>query len=145
MTSPDQLYQQLIVDHSKRPRNFGPLAGKSHNGWKENPMCGDRIGVELALRGTRIVAIRFQGVGCAIAKASASMMTERAQGTELHELETLYERFEQLLAGNAADRSQIGELFAFEHVAKFPVRIRCAKLPWQALWRALADENSPTA
>lgn len=133
------VYHRLVLEHSRHPRNFGVLEGAERAAGRDNPLCGDRVAVSLVLGGgTRVADVRFEGVGCAISMAAASMMTESIKGLTRAEAEALAARFERLLAGEAPKVS-LGDLDAFAAVARFPVRARCARLPWQALLAALAD------
>jgi nitrogen fixation NifU-like protein len=131
------LYQQLILEHGKAPRNFGPLAAATHRAECDNPFCGDHVIVSVRLASDRLAEIRFEGEGCAVAMASASMMTVHLAGKTPAEVQTLATRFFALVSGGAADE-QLGELRAFAAVAQFPVRVQCARLPWMALRAALA-------
>jgi nitrogen fixation NifU-like protein len=137
MGAADDVYQQLLLDHSKSPRNRGALAHPTGAASRDNPLCGDSftVAVEVAPDG-RVADVRFEGRGCAISVASASMMTERARGLSPPEVEALFQRFDRLVAGEAPP-APMGDLAAFAGVARFPVRGKCARLPWQALLAAL--------
>ena len=135
------LYQEVILDHSKRPRNFHPLPDADRKAEGYNPLCGDRETVYLKLEGDRLREIAFQGAGCAISTASASMMTESLKGRSRAEAEALFQRFHDLITGgrNAPpDAPPLGKLEVFAGVREYPVRIKCATLPWHTLKAALA-------
>jgi len=139
MSALDGLYQQIIVDHSRNPRHFGPLPAANRRAVGDNPVCGDHIEVALVLDpSARITAAAFQGAGCAIATASASMMTAAVLGRTPDEARALAERLERIVTGEAPD-ADAGDLAALSGVARFPVRIKCARLPWRALQAALSD------
>ncbi|GBC78246.1 Zinc-dependent sulfurtransferase SufU [bacterium HR08] len=134
------LYQEVLLDHSKRPRNFGVLADADHQAVGHNPLCGDKVVVYLRMDGDRIADIRFQGQGCAVSQASASMMTESVKGKTRAEAEALFKRFHELLTGTAGPEtvSELGKLAIFAGVRKYPVRVKCATLAWHTLHAALA-------
>ncbi|OFV96263.1 MAG: SUF system NifU family Fe-S cluster assembly protein [Acidobacteria bacterium RIFCSPLOWO2_12_FULL_54_10] len=136
------LYQEMILDHSKRPRNFGKLEGANHEASGYNPLCGDRFTVHIKVDDDIIREIRFEGSGCAISTASASLMTEGSKGKTLAEAETLFEKFHKLITGDAAEPQNaeaLGKLLVFSGVKEFPVRVKCATLPWHTLKAALHD------
>jgi nitrogen fixation protein NifU and related proteins len=135
-----ELYQELILEHSKSPRNFGELAGANHQAEGYNPLCGDQFTVYLELDGESIRDIRFQGSGCAISKASASMMTQSVKGKTRAEVEALFRRFHELVTSERSvngDRDKLGKLTVFSGVREFPVRVKCATLAWHTLQAAL--------
>jgi nitrogen fixation NifU-like protein len=133
------LFQELILDHYRKPRNKGTLEDPSVTISMYNPVCGDEIELQLRLEGERVTGIRFAGHGCSISQASASMMTQQTGGRSLLELEELTALFKSLMHGSpeAARDRRLGDLRALQGVAKFPVRIKCALLPWNALEEAL--------
>lgn len=139
-TPADDLYQRIVLDHGRNPRHRGALAGATHSARGDNPFCGDRVTVSLVLDGDRITDARFDGAGCAIATASASMMADALRGRTRAEAEALCGAFESLLAGAAGETetAALGELGAFAGVRRYPVRVKCARLPWQTLVTALA-------
>lgn len=141
-----ELYQQVIVDHHRKPRNFRRLEHPTTSANGYNPLCGDRVAVELELAGDVIRDIGFQGAGCAISTASASMMTAALKGKSVADAETDFERFHAMLTG-AADAEQaaaaLGKLAVFGGVREFPSRIKCATLPWHAVRAALAGRREP--
>jgi nitrogen fixation protein NifU and related proteins len=139
-----ELYQELIIDHSKRPRNFRVLEGANRklNGY--NPLCGDKITVFLELENDRVKNIGFQGAGCAISTASASVMTESVKGKTRAEAEALFDIFHQLVTGKppAAGKSpELGKLAVFSGVSEFPARVKCATLAWHTLHAALQGKG----
>lgn len=144
MSELDELYQEILLDHYKRPRNFGPLPNFDHEADGHNPLCGDRVHVRVKLEGDRLADVRFEGSGCAISTASASMMTEAVRGKSRAEADRAFERFHALLTGPAsapADDS-LGEMAALAGVRAFPMRVKCATLAWHTLRAAL---DSPGA
>jgi nitrogen fixation NifU-like protein len=141
MSDLTDLYQEVILDHNKRPRNFGTLEGASHHAEGHNPLCGDRIAVEVDVRDGRLESVGFTGAGCAISTASASMMTEAVAGRGLPEIESLAQRFRDALtgpAGASAGEEELGKLVALTGVREYPMRVKCATLAWHALRAALA-------
>ena len=149
MSNLSDLYQSLILDHSRRPRNFGTLDGDRPVREVEgrNPLCGDELTLQLRVTGDNVSEIAFVGQGCAISKASASVMTAAVKGKSVAEAERLFERFHGLLMGTVKpDSPEAAELprsmAAFAGVARFPMRVKCASLAWHALHSALAQEAS---
>ena len=143
MTDLQDLYQSLILDHSRRPRNFGELPGADRRAEGRNPSCGDQVTVWLRLNGETLEDVRFVGTGCAISKASASLMTAAVKGKTRAEAAELFGRFHDLVTGKAApDAVSLGRLAAFAGVSRFPARVKCASLPWHALKSALGDDRS---
>ena len=136
------LYQQVILDHNRKPRNFRTLANPSRAAEGYNPLCGDRLTVEIALEGEVIRDIGFQGSGCAISKASASMMTADLKGKTVTEAEEAFERFRAMLTENGPD-AELGKLGVFAGVREFPSRIKCATLAWHTVHAALAGKAEP--
>ena len=141
MSDLDVLYQELLLAHSKRPRNFGALPGATHRGRADNPVCGDQFEVSVVVGAGGIAAVGFEGAGCAISMASASLMSVALPGRTGAEVEELAARFERLLRGED-DTGDLGDLAAFAGVRRFPVRIACARLPWKALAAALSSAPS---
>lgn len=143
------LYQEVILDHSKRPRNFGELARANRRAEGYNPLCGDRETVYVRLENDVLEDVGFRGSGCAISTASASMMTEKLKGKTRAEAEALFERFHSLItgrdgekSGTSASQAELGKLAVFSGVREFPVRVKCATLPWHTLKAALAGEET---
>ena len=140
------LYQDVILDHNRRPRNFGELPGANRRAEGHNPLCGDRVAVlvEVDPAGDRIRDIAFQGSGCAISTASASLMTEALKGKSLDEARELFRHFHALVTrGATEDLAGLGKLAAFAGVSEFPMRVKCATLAWHALQSALDHPESP--
>jgi nitrogen fixation NifU-like protein len=138
-----ELYQEVILEHSKNPRNYRvvPEASASVEGF--NPLCGDRFTVYLKMDGEKIADLGFQGAGCAIAKSSASVMTQALKGKTRAEAEELFNRFHDLVTGKArnGDAERLGKLAVFSGVAAFPMRVKCAILAWHTLRAALAGKS----
>jgi nitrogen fixation protein NifU and related proteins len=139
----NELYQQVILDHSRSPRNFRELPGANCQAQGRNPLCGDQVTVFVKTKDNRIEDVTFQGSGCAIAKASASVMTTALQGKTLEEAHKLFERFHQLVKDGRSDGAQMGKLEVFAGVHKYPSRVKCAILCWHAVMAALAGEALP--
>lgn len=139
MINPRALYQEVILDHNRKPRNYGTLAHTSHQAAGHNPLCGDHIEVALHLDDEYIDAIAFQGASCAICKASASMMTVAVKGKTRAEAETLIHEFTAMSTGklDLGSDHHIGRLVVFAGIADLPVRVKCAVLPWHTLHAAL--------
>lgn len=139
MPEVNDLYQEVILEHSKAPRNFRQPATTNHSAEGYNPLCGDHFTVFLDVEGDSIRDIGFQGSGCAISKASASMMTQMLKGKTRAEAEKLFEKFHGMVTGEAASANgaDLGKLAAFSGVCKFPARVKCATLAWHALQSAL--------
>jgi nitrogen fixation protein NifU and related proteins len=139
------LYQEVILDHSKGPRNFGELAGANRRAEGYNPLCGDRETVFVRLEDDVLKEVGFRGAGCAISTASASMMTESLKGKTRAEAKALFERFHDLITGQDGEKKpgapELGKLAVFSGVRGFPVRVKCATLPWHTLKAALAGAD----
>lgn len=136
-----ELYQEVILDHSKRPRNFQKLEGANRKAEGYNPLCGDQITVYLRVEDDVIRDISFQGSGCAISKASASMMTTALKGKTKAEAESLFKAFHQMVTSDPSapfDSPELGKLAVFSGVHEFPVRVKCATLAWHTLHAALS-------
>lgn len=139
-----ELYQELIIDHSKRPRNFKVLETANHKLEGYNPLCGDKITLFLELEHDRVKNVSFQGSGCAISTASASVMTESVKGKTLAEVEALFEVFHQMVMGKppaAGNAPELGKLVVFSGVSEFPARVKCAMLAWHTLHAALQGKG----
>ena len=147
MTDPRALYQEVILDHNKKPRNYGTLEHPSHHAVGHNPLCGDHIEVALNLGDECIDDIAFQGAACAICKSSASMMTMAVKGKTRTEAEVLIHEFLDMATGklDLDDAHHLGRLRVFSGIRDLPVRVKCAILPWHTLHAALnAIENTST-
>ena len=134
-----ELYRDVILDHNRRPRNFGALEGASHHAEGHNPLCGDRLSLAVRLNGERIEDIRFEGRGCAISTASASLMTEAVKGRDRASVRQLFDQMHALLTQpDAAPAATLGKLAALSGVREFPARVKCASLCWHTLNAALS-------
>jgi nitrogen fixation protein NifU and related proteins len=143
-----ELYQELIIDHSKRPRNFKVLETADRKLEGYNPLCGDKVTVFLELEHDRVKNVSFQGSGCAISTASASVMTESVKGKTLAEVEALFEVFHQMVMGKppaAGNAPELGKLAVFSGVSEFPARVKCATLAWHTLHAALQGTGDPVS
>jgi nitrogen fixation NifU-like protein len=143
------LYQEVILDHGKRPRNLREIEGASHRADGYNPLCGDKVTVYLSLDGEVVRDVSFQGKGCAISTASASMMTEALKGKSLAEVESLFKRFHTMITGDLKGASalapQLGKLGVFVGVCEYPARVKCATLAWHTLHAALEKRQQPVS
>jgi nitrogen fixation NifU-like protein len=135
------LYRDVILDHNRRPRNFGPLGDANALAEGFNPLCGDRLTVRLNLADDRIENIRFEGQGCAISTASASLMTEAVKGKTRGEALALFDRVHRLLTDDAAGAEDLGKLAALSGVREYPARVKCASLCWHTLASALKSPD----
>ena len=134
----DSLYQDIILDHSKNPRNSGYLEGATHSARENNPLCGDRVSVYLTVHNAEITDLKFEARGCAISVASASMMGQMVKGKSITEAQKLFKQFIALINGSdVGDGFELKELESLSGVKQFPTRIKCATLSWHALERAL--------
>lgn len=141
MSDLEELYQSVILDHNRKPRNFGELPEANHAADGKNPLCGDEVHVSLDLDGDVIKDVKFTGHGCAISKASASLMTAAVKGKSRADVEALFERFHALVLGQTeADKQTMGQLVVFSGVSRFPIRVKCASLAWHTLMAALERE-----
>ena len=143
MSNLDALYQELILEHNRRPRNYRVMDGADRMVESHNPLCGDALTLWLKLDGERVVDASFQGSGCAISRASASLMTDAVKGKTRAEAESLFTTFHDLVTGklnaetDAAAKAALGSLRALGGVARFPIRVKCASMAWHALRSAL--------
>lgn len=139
------LYQELILDHNKRPRNFHKLEGATRSAEGYNPLCGDKVTVYLKFENGLVQDVSFQGAGCAISKASASVMTESVKGKTASQAEAMFEKFHELVTGKtheAPASADLGKLVVFTGVREYPARVKCATLAWHTMAAALHDENT---
>jgi nitrogen fixation protein NifU and related proteins len=144
MSELSELYQQVILDHNKKPRNFRKLEGANHSAEGFNPLCGDQLTVYLNLEGDAVREISFEGSGCAISKAAASMMTQAVKGKSKQEAERLFVEFHRMVTGELDEEitpNSLGNLKIFSGVCEFPVRVKCASLPWHTMHAALNNEK----
>jgi nitrogen fixation NifU-like protein len=136
------LYQEVILDHNRRPRNFGPLPAANRRAEGHNPLCGDRVTVYLDVEGDRIRDVSFEGAGCAISTASASLMTEALKGLSVEEARTLFHGFHELVT-KGDEGEDLGKLAVFTGVREYPMRVKCATLAWHTLMAALDAKDQP--
>lgn len=143
MTDLQDLYQELILDHGRRPRNFRPMEAATRSAEGYNPLCGDKIKIYVKMTGDTVEDISFEGVGCAISTASASIMTETLKGKSRAEAEELFQTFHDLVTGQDAqlDAPELGKLAVFSGVSEFPIRVKCATLSWHTLRAALDGQG----
>jgi nitrogen fixation protein NifU and related proteins len=139
------LYRDVILDHNRKPRNFGPLDPADATADGVNPLCGDRLTVRVNLAADRIEDIRFEGQGCAISTASASLMTEAVKGKTRGEALELFDRVHRLLTDDAAGSDDLGKLAALSGVREYPSRVKCASLCWHTLASALKSSGARLA
>ena len=136
-----ELYQETILEHSRKPRNYGELPSANHKAEGFNPLCGDHYTVFVNVEDGAIAEISFHGAGCAISKASASMMTQILKGKSTEEAEALFGRFHDLVTGSGGEPEALGKLAAFAGVSEFPLRVKCATLAWHAMRAALRGDQ----
>jgi nitrogen fixation NifU-like protein len=149
MSDLQELYQSIILDHNRRPKNYGPLDAANHRAEGRNPSCGDEVRVELRVTDDRIEDVRFTAAGCAVSRAAASIMTQSVKGKSREDVDRLFEQFHGLVTGKVRPTEQearaLGELAAFAGVARFPIRVKCASMPWHVLKAALRSDASDSA
>ena len=144
MNDLQDLYQDIIMDHNRRPRNFGPVEQPTHKKEGYNPLCGDQIEIELKIFDGIVVDVGFTGVGCAISKSSASMMTEEIKGKTLEVVTSMFEQFRRMITvnnENDLDVDLLGDLEILQGVSQYPARIKCATLSWHTLNSALEGDG----
>ena len=144
MSELSELYQQVILDHNKKPRNFRKLETANHSAEGFNPLCGDQLTVYLNLEDDTVKEVGFEGSGCAISKAAASMMTQAVKGKSKEQAENLFQEFHSMVTGELdeeIEENSLGNLKIFAGVREFPVRVKCATLPWHTLHAALNKED----
>jgi nitrogen fixation NifU-like protein len=138
-----ELYRDVIVDHNRSPRNRGRLPGATHHAEGDNPLCGDRLSLDVEVAGDVIRDLRFEGSGCAISTASASLMSEAVKGRTRAEAAEIFAAVHRMLTGEAGDAARLGKLAALAGVRAFPARVKCASLCWHTLNAALAGSVAP--
>jgi nitrogen fixation NifU-like protein len=142
MSEFSDLYQDLILDHQKNPRNFGELTGANHHADGFNPLCGDKIALDLKVNGEGVIEdVKFKGSGCAISKASASMMTMALKGKKTAEAEKIFTQFHDMVMGKEGKTTDLGKLKVFAGVKEYPARVKCASLAWHTMEAALHDQK----
>ena len=142
MSELSELYQQVILDHNKKPRNFHKLENANRSAEGYNPLCGDQLNVYLCVEDDRVTDVAFEGSGCAISKASASMMTQAVKGKTKAEAETLFNEFHRMATGELDEETEpnhLGRLTIFSGVREYPARVKCATLSWHTMHAALND------
>ena len=148
MADLQELYQSIILDHNRRPKNYGALDGATKSAEGRNPLCGDEVKVELKVAADdSIEDVKFTASGCAVSRASASIMTQAVKGKSRAEVDRLFTQFHELVTGklkpDASEARAMGEMAAFSGVSRFPVRVKCASMPWHTLQSALRDAGAP--
>ena len=142
MSDLNDLYQEVILDHNRRPRNFHALADASHSAEGYNPLCGDRLTLYLKVDNGVVTDVSFEGAGCAISKASASLMTDAVKGKTVAEAQALFDRFHRMVTTPPEEPVEdLGKLSALAGVREFPVRVKCASLAWHTMKAAIANEQ----
>lgn len=142
MATLGELYQGVIIEHDRSPRNFRTLAAPTHHAEGRNPLCGDEVSLELEVNAAgQITDVAFQGRGCAVSKASASLLTTAVQGKTVAEARELFDGFHGLLTGHPVPGIKLGKLAVFEGLAAYPMRVKCATLPWHAMKQALDEKK----
>jgi nitrogen fixation protein NifU and related proteins len=146
MSSLAELYQNVILEHNRSPRNYRVMEGADRRAEGNNPLCGDSLTVWVKLDGEVISDVSFQGTGCAISRASASLMTAAVKGKSRQEAEEVFQRFHRMVTGRpaSADVETLGKLAVFSGVSGYPTRVKCASLPWHALKTALSPAHPTT-
>ena len=147
MSELSELYQQVILDHNKKPRNFQKLEGANRTAEGFNPLCGDQLTVYMLMDEGVVKDLSFVGTGCAISKASASMMTQAVKGKTREEAQVLFDEFHRMVTGEldeAAEENHLGRLKIFAGVRDYPARVKCASLPWHTMHAALEGEETAT-
>jgi nitrogen fixation NifU-like protein len=147
MSELSELYQQVILDHNKKPRNFRKLEGANRSAEGFNPLCGDQLSVYMLLEEGVVKDLSFVGTGCAISKASASMMTQALKGKTREEAQVLFDEFHRMVTGELdeeAETNHLGRLKIFAGVRDYPARVKCASLSWHTMHAALEGEESAT-
>jgi nitrogen fixation protein NifU and related proteins len=144
MTRLSELYHDVILDHNRAPQNYRPMENANRKVEGNNPLCGDRLTVWLRMEDDVIADVTFQGLGCAISMASASLMTSSVKGKTRAEAEALFDRFRRMITGSVApaESESLGKLAVFSGVSEFPIKVKCASLSWHALKAALEGPNT---
>lgn len=143
-----ELYQEVILDHNRKPRNFRKLEGANRNAEGHNPLCGDRVTVYLHVDGDTVKDVSFEGVGCAISTASASLMTESVKGKRVDDALAVFDNFHEMVTSdphNMPETARLGKLAAFAGVCEFPLRVKCATLAWHTMKAAIENETQPVS
>lgn len=143
MATMNEMYQSIIIEHDRSPRNFRTIEAPTHHAEGRNPLCGDEVSLALTVDPHGVISdVAFQGSGCAVSKASSSMLTVAVKGKTVPEALELFEQFHAMLTGKDADRSALGKLVAFEGLGVYPMRVKCATMAWHVLKEALGVGGS---
>ena len=145
MTNLNELYQELIIDHGRHPRNFKQLPSATTQKEGLNPLCGDRLTLFLQIDNDVVVDASFEGAGCAISMASASLMTESLKGKKIADAKKLFEVFHEMVTGHPADEALLGKLAVLKGVCDYPMRVKCATLAWHTAMAAIAQSQDPVS
>lgn len=135
-----ELYSDMILDHNKNPKNFGKLSHSTNTAQSKNTLCGDQVTIEMDIKKNVIRDIRFSGCGCAILKASASLMTDELKGKTVEEAKALFSTFESIISEEQPESQKDSKLFIFTNIRKFPSRVKCASLPWHTMKNAINNK-----
>ena len=138
------LYQEVILDNYKHPKNFGALEDATHKAFGDNPLCGDKLALHVRVKNGAVDDLRFKGLGCAISTAAASLMTEAVKGRSRDEIETMFNKYHGMVTGKGGGED-LGKLEAFSGVGEFPARVKCATLCWHTLRAALDGQKEPVS
>ena len=146
MADLQELYQSIILDHNRRPKNYGELEGATFSAEGRNPLCGDEVKVAIKVTDDAIEDVKFTAAGCAVSRASASIMTQAVKGKSRAEVEQIFSTFHELVTGtrkpDEKETRALGEMAAFSGVSRFPIRVKCASMPWHTLQAALRGDAS---
>ena len=137
----DELYMEVILDHNKNPRNKGEMPEHTHSADGHNPLCGDRISIQIVVEEDVVTDAKFIGSGCAISTASASILTDTIRGLKKTQIEDMFKDFHALVTNNTTEKDDLGKFSVFEGVKKYPARVKCATLSWHALMAALQGKR----
>jgi len=137
----DELYMEVILDHNKNPRNKGEIPEHTHSADGHNPLCGDKISIQIVLENETVIDAKFIGAGCAISTASASILTDTIKGMKKTQIEKMFKNFHNLVTDKDAEEHDLGKFAVFEGVKKYPTRVKCATLSWHALIAALEGKK----
>ena len=137
----DELYMEVILDHNKNPRNKGKIPKYTHSADVHNPLCGDKISIQIVVENNTVTDAKFIGTGCAISTASASILTDTIKGLKKAQIEEMFKNFHNLVMDKSSEKNNLGKFSVFEGVKKYPTRVKCATLSWHALMAALEGKK----
>ena len=137
----DELYMEVILDHNKNPRNKGKIPKYTHSADGHNPLCGDKISIQMVVENNTVTDAKFIGTGCAISTASASILTDTIKGLKKAQIEEMFKNFHNLVMDKSSEKNNLGKFSVFEGVKKYPTRVKCATLSWHALMAALEGKK----